>query len=91
MERKARTNPAQLYGLENKKKSGRRRSIFLDFPFYRTYQELRVIVAIRACVTSLRTSIFLDSRCGDWQLLPTSPITNRFLGDVFPREYPQFG
>jgi hypothetical protein len=38
MERKARTNPAQLSGLGNKKKSGRGRSIFLDFPLYRTYQ-----------------------------------------------------
>ena len=40
MERKARTTPAQLHGLENKKKSGQRRGIFLDFPFYRTYQNL---------------------------------------------------
>jgi hypothetical protein len=40
MERKARTNPAQLHGLEGKKTSGRRRDFFLDLPFYRTYQEL---------------------------------------------------
>jgi hypothetical protein len=40
MERKAGTNPAQLRGLEDKNTSGRRRSVFLDFPFYRTYQEL---------------------------------------------------
>src|SRR6266849_5648565 len=40
MGRKARTNPAQLHGLGNKKKSGRGRDIFLDFPLYRTYQDL---------------------------------------------------
>jgi hypothetical protein len=40
MERRARTNPAQLHGLESKKKSTYRRGVFLDFPFYRTYQEL---------------------------------------------------
>jgi hypothetical protein len=39
MGRKARTNPAQSCGLESEKKSGHRRCIFLDFPFYRTYQE----------------------------------------------------
>jgi hypothetical protein len=32
MERKARTNPAQLRGLESKKKSGQRRDFFLDIP-----------------------------------------------------------
>jgi hypothetical protein len=40
MGRKARTIPAHPHGLESKKKSGRRRNIFLDFPFYRTYQDL---------------------------------------------------
>jgi hypothetical protein len=41
MERKVRTTPAQLHGLENKKKSGRRRDIFLDIPLYRTYQDFK--------------------------------------------------
>ncbi len=40
MGRKARTNPAQLHGLESKEKSSYRRGVLLDFPFYRTYQEL---------------------------------------------------
>jgi hypothetical protein len=34
MGRRARTNPAKLRGLENKNKSGQRRGIFLDSPFY---------------------------------------------------------
>jgi hypothetical protein len=38
--RKVRTIHAQLDGLEGQKKSGHRRGIFLDFPFYRTYQDL---------------------------------------------------
>jgi hypothetical protein len=40
MARKAKTNPAQLCGLESKKKSGHRRGFFLDIPLYRTNQEL---------------------------------------------------
>jgi hypothetical protein len=38
MGRKIRTILAQLSGLEDMKQSGRRRGIFLDFPFYRTSQ-----------------------------------------------------
>jgi hypothetical protein len=60
MERKARTNPAQLSGLGNKKKSGRRRGIFLDFPFYRTYQELRLL-----CPLAHRIILILR-RVRDW-------------------------
>jgi hypothetical protein len=40
MGRKVRTIHAQFDGLESEKNSGHRRSIFLDFPFYRTYQAL---------------------------------------------------
>jgi hypothetical protein len=40
MGRKTRTILADSHGLESKKKSGGRRGIFLDFPFYGTYQEL---------------------------------------------------
>jgi hypothetical protein len=40
MGRKVRTILAHSDGLESEKKSGRRRGIFLDFPFYRTYQDL---------------------------------------------------
>jgi len=36
-------NPAQWGGLDVRKNSGHRRSVFLDFPFYRTYRELRLI------------------------------------------------
>jgi predicted DNA-binding ribbon-helix-helix protein len=37
---KIRTILAQLCGLESQKKSGHKRGVFLDCPFYRTYQEL---------------------------------------------------
>ena len=40
MERKTRTILAHSHGLESKKISGRRRSVFLDFPFYRTSQDV---------------------------------------------------
>src|SRR6202165_399296 len=33
-------HPAQSHGLESQKISGRRRSVFLDFSFYRTYRDL---------------------------------------------------
>src|SRR6202142_121931 len=41
MGRKARTMLAHSEGLESKKSSGGGRSVFLDFPFYRTSQALR--------------------------------------------------
>src|SRR5450759_4831186 len=44
MGRKARTILAHSHGLESKKISGRRRSVSLDSPFYRTYQVLAVTV-----------------------------------------------
>jgi hypothetical protein len=49
MERRARTNPAQLHGLESKKKSTYRRGVFLDFPFYRTYQDSWEMVSTFTC------------------------------------------
>jgi hypothetical protein len=39
MERNDRTILAHSVRLESQKISGLRRGIFLDFPFYRTYQE----------------------------------------------------
>ena len=39
MARRARNIPAHSQGLESKKNSGGRRGIFLDFTFYRTYQD----------------------------------------------------
>src|SRR5579863_329860 len=40
MARRARNILAHSQGLESKKNSGGRRGIFLDFTFYRTYQDL---------------------------------------------------
>ena len=40
MGRTARTNPAQLARLKKEKRSGQGKSIFLDVPFYKTYQVL---------------------------------------------------
>jgi hypothetical protein len=40
MGRKARSIFAHSQGLESKKKSGGGGSVFLDFPFYRTYQDV---------------------------------------------------
>jgi hypothetical protein len=43
MGRKAGANPAQLHGLENKKKSCRWGGFFLDIPLYRTNRELAAV------------------------------------------------
>jgi hypothetical protein len=40
MERKARTNPAQLHEAGKQEKSGCGRVLFLDIPIYRTSQDL---------------------------------------------------
>jgi len=42
MGQKARSILAHSYGLESKRISGGGGSVFLDFPFYRTYQELEM-------------------------------------------------
>jgi hypothetical protein len=52
MERKARTKPAQLRGLESKKKSGRWGDLFLDFPLYRTYQALCAVCGMESLIVT---------------------------------------
>jgi hypothetical protein len=52
--RKVRAILAHSYRLESTKRSGDGGSVSLDFPFYRTYQELAVITTLRGGIT--RTS-----------------------------------
>src|SRR6266478_2037290 len=46
--RKVRTILAHSHGLESKKISGRRRGVFLDFSFYRTYRDLALTACFKA-------------------------------------------
>ena len=49
MGRKARTILAHSRGLESKKISSRRRSVFLDFSFYRTYRDVGTSKNLQVC------------------------------------------
>src|SRR5207244_4033831 len=52
---------------------------------------LRLIEVLETCIARVKTLVFLDSRCGDWQLLPTCPSTDPFLRDVSLTGYSGFG